>query len=90
MSAADLNWDDGGDPVLVVAWGTVVTAEAQGLSPGRRPTAMARGETEHELDPTQKLKPMGRGGRDAQALGYPTSTIAIPLWFLCFCTLYFF
>lgn len=51
---------------------------------------MGRGETEHELDPTQKLKLMGRGGQDAQALGYPTSTIAIPLWFLCFCTLYFF
>lgn len=62
MSAAGFNWDDGGDPVLVVAWGTAVTTEAQGLSPGQRPTATGRGETEHELDPTQKLKPMGGVG----------------------------
>ena len=39
--------------------------EAQGLSPGQRSTAPGRGETEHELDPTQKLKLMGRSGRDA-------------------------
>lgn len=46
--------------------------------PGQSPMAADGGETERELDPVPKLKPMGRGGQDAQALGcaphrsYPT------------------
>ncbi|KAM9698218.1 ATP-binding cassette sub-family A member 13 [Dama dama] len=40
LSAAGLSWDDGGDPVLVAVWGTVVSAEAQGLSPGQSPIAV--------------------------------------------------
>ena len=37
--------------------------------------------------PNTEAEADGRGGRDAQALGYPAPTIATPLWFLCFCTL---
>ena len=62
LSAAGLSRDDGGDPVLVAVWATVVSAEAQGLRPGQSPMAEGGGETERELDPAPRLKPTGRSG----------------------------